>query len=100
MQSMTRGTKIGVTKMTTGTVPVRTRPAASLHHRSTIKGMAGITETCMMSSTVEMHMAGLKIGAKIGSMPSRSSARRGTMIIVAHTMTNITGSILQKRDTF
>jgi hypothetical protein len=46
-----------------------------------------------------MHMAGLKTGTKIGSVMSRSSVMRGTMTIMALTMTNLTDSVLQKRDT-
>jgi hypothetical protein len=46
-----------------------------------------------------MHVAGLKTGTKIGSVMSRSSVMRGTMTIMALTMTNLTDSVLQKRDT-
>jgi hypothetical protein len=46
-----------------------------------------------------MHAAGLKTGTKIGSVMSRSSVMRGTMTIMALTMTNLTDSVLQKRDT-
>jgi hypothetical protein len=96
---MTRRMKTGVTKMTTGIVPMGTRPAASLHQRSTVEGMAETTATCATSSTVEMHAVGLKTGAEIGSVMSRSSAMKGTMTIMAATMTNLTGSVLQKEDT-
>jgi hypothetical protein len=62
--------------------------------------MAGATVTCAMSSVVEMHVAGLKTDAEIESVMSRSGMMKGTMTIMAFTMTNLTGSILQKGDTF
>jgi hypothetical protein len=46
-----------------------------------------------------MHVAELKTGAKIGSMKSKNSAMKGTMIIMVLTMTNLTGSVHQKGDT-
>jgi hypothetical protein len=52
---MTRRMKTGVTKMTTDIVPVGTWPAASLHMRSMVEGMARTTVTCTMSSVAEMH---------------------------------------------
>jgi hypothetical protein len=65
--------------MTTGIVPVGTRSTASLHQRSAVEGMVGTTV--------------------IGSVTSKISAMRGTMTIMAPTMTNLTSSVLQKGDT-
>jgi hypothetical protein len=95
---MTRNTKTGVTRMTTGIVPMETQLVASLHWRSVVKGILETTTTCTMSSMAEMHMAGLKTGAKIGSVWSRSSVGRGTRTIMAPTTTNLTASILQNGD--
>jgi hypothetical protein len=97
---MPRRVKTGVTRMTTGIVPVGTRPAASLHHWSTVEGMAGTTVTCMTSSVGEMHATGLKTGTEIKNVMSRSSMMRGTMTIMTLTTTNLTVSILQKGDMF
>jgi hypothetical protein len=88
--------EIEVTRMTTGRVPVGTRSTASLHQRSAAEGVAEKTASCMMSSTAEMHMAGLKTDAKSRSVTSRNN----TMTIMAHTMTNLTGNALQKEGTF
>jgi hypothetical protein len=38
--------------------PMGTRPAASLHRRSTCEGMAGTNVTCATSSAAEMHIVG------------------------------------------
>jgi hypothetical protein len=97
---MSRRAKTVVTMMTTNIVLVGTQPVASLHQRSTIKGMEGTTMTCATSSAVEMHAAGLKTSAEIRSMTSRSSAMRGTMTIMIPSMTNLTDSILHTGDTF
>jgi hypothetical protein len=53
-----------------------------------------------MSSAVEMHVDGLKTGIKSVRMRSRNSVMKGTMTIMAPTMTNHTGSALQKEGTF
>jgi hypothetical protein len=87
---------IGVMMMTTGGVTVGTRSASSLHQRAMVK----MTVTYVASSTAEMHMAGSKDGAEIGSVMSRNNATRGTMITMALTMTSLTGSIVLKDDTF
>jgi predicted ABC-type sugar transport system permease subunit len=87
-------------KMTTSIVPVEIRLVALLHRRSMVEGMAGTTVACVMSSATEMHAAGLKTGAEIESMMSRSSAMKGTMTIMAPTMTNLTSSVLQKGGIF
>jgi hypothetical protein len=79
--------------------PTGTQLAALLHRRSAVMGMAETTVTCMMSSAAELHGAGLKTDAVIKSMMSGSSAMKGTMTIMAPTMTNLTDSVLQKKDT-
>jgi hypothetical protein len=96
---MTRRTGTGVTMMTTGRVLVGTWPVASLHRRSAIEDTTETTVTYVTSSATEMHVAELKTGAKIGSMKSKNSAMKGTMIIIVLTMTNLTGSVHQKGDT-
>jgi hypothetical protein len=60
----TAKTESGITSLTTGKVPVGTQPAASLHQRSAAEGVIGMTVICVTSSTAEMHVAGLKTGAK------------------------------------
>jgi hypothetical protein len=54
--------------------------------------MNGMTETCTTSSAVEMRTAGSKTGTKSESALSRSSAMRGTMIIMVASMNNVTDS--------
>jgi hypothetical protein len=82
--------EIGVRGLTTDRVHAGTRPAVSLHQRSTVKGMIGMTRTCAMSSVVEMHVARLKTGAKSESTLSKSGTARGTMITMILSMTNHT----------
>jgi hypothetical protein len=86
-------------KLTTTIVPMGTRPVASFHWRSAIEGMAETTATFMTSSTVEMHVPGLKTGVEIRSVMSKSSAMKGTMTITARTMTNLIDNILLKEVT-
>jgi hypothetical protein len=97
---MTRRAKTGVTRMTTGIVPMGTRPVASLHRRSAVEGMAETNMTCVMSSATEMQAARLKTGTEIGSVMSKSSAMRGTMTIMAPTTVSLTDNVLLKEDTF
>jgi hypothetical protein len=61
--------------------------------------MVGIIATCVTSSAIEMHAVGLKTGTESGSALSASSATRGTMTIMALTMTNLTGSAPQREGT-
>jgi hypothetical protein len=96
---MNRRTEIGVMMMTTRKVFVGTRPAASLHRRSTAENAAATIATYVMSSTVEMHAAKMKTDAKIGSMKNKNSMMKGTMITTVLTVTNLTGSSHWKRDT-
>jgi hypothetical protein len=82
--------------MTTGFVPMGTRPTSSLHQR----GLVETTVTYATSSAAEMHAARLKAGAEIRSVMSRNSMMRGTVITMAPTITILTGSILLKEGTF
>jgi hypothetical protein len=52
----------------------------------------------MTSSAAEMHATELKIGTKTGSVKSKNSAMKGTMITMVLTVTNHTRSSHQKRD--
>jgi hypothetical protein len=70
--------------------PIETRLAVSLHWRSAPEGVVETIVTCVMSSTVEMHMAGSKTDAKNEGAQSRNNMMRGTMIIMASTMTILT----------
>jgi hypothetical protein len=88
----------GVMKMTTGRVPMGTQPAASVHQRGAAEGIPETTVTCMMSSTVEMHVVRLKTGTESRSVTS--STMTGTMTIMVLFMTNLTGSALQEGGTF
>jgi hypothetical protein len=51
------------------------------------------------SSMPEMHAVGLKTNTEIGSVKSKNSVRKGTMIITVLTMMNLTGSSCPKWDT-
>jgi hypothetical protein len=55
-----------------------------------------MTKICTTSSTVEMHTARLKTGAKSASASNRSSLKKGTMTTTVPIMTNLTDSILLK----
>jgi hypothetical protein len=70
----------GVTMITTDGVPMGTRPTpvtlGSLHRRAMVKKIV----TYVTSSTTKIHAAGSKDSAEIGSVMSRNSATRGTMI--------------------
>jgi hypothetical protein len=55
-----------------------------------------MTEICMTSSATEMHVAGLKIGARSSSILNRSSVKRGTMTTMVHITTNLSDSVLLK----
>jgi hypothetical protein len=79
-----------VTSLTTGKVLMRTKPTTSLHQRSTLEGVIGMTATCVMSSVIEMHATILKTGVENKSVWNRNSATRGTMITMVPTMTNLT----------
>jgi hypothetical protein len=92
---MTRRTETGVMMMTTGKVFLGTRPVASLHRRSMAEDTTETTVTYATSSAIEMHAAKLKADSKIGSVKSKNSVIKGTMI----TTTNHTRSDHRKWDT-
>jgi hypothetical protein len=69
-----------------------TRPAASLHGKSVTKDTEETTAIYARSFTLEMHAAGSKTSTEIGSMKSKNYVRKGTMIIMVLTMSNLTGS--------
>jgi hypothetical protein len=48
-----------------------------------------MTVTCITSSAMEMPLAGSKIGAKNETAPNKNDVTRGTMIIMAPSMTNL-----------
>jgi hypothetical protein len=87
---MTKRTETGVMMVTTARAFVGTRPAESLHGGTIAEDAAKPIVICVTSSTPEMHAAELKAGAEIGSVKSKNSATKGTMIIIVLTMTNIT----------
>jgi hypothetical protein len=87
-----RRTETGVMMMTTERVHVGTRPTTSLHQRSTAKDTTKIVATCVTSSVVEMHASGLKTSAKIRSVKGKNSAKKGTMITMTLTMTDLSRS--------
>jgi hypothetical protein len=66
--------------MAIGSVLMGTRPAASPHRRSVAKGKLQTTATCVMSSTTEMHMVGLRTGT--GTRSATSSTMTWTMTIM------------------
>jgi hypothetical protein len=78
---------------------VGTQPVASLHGRCIAEDTIETTATYTMPSTLEIHAAKLKDGAKIGSMKSKNSAMKGTMIIMVLTRTKLTRSGHRKWDT-
>jgi hypothetical protein len=96
---MTRRTETGVRMMTTEKVFVGTRPAASLHRRSLAKDATETTVTYATSSAVEIYEVKLKAGTEIGSVKSKSSTMKGTMITTILIMTNLTESGHRKWDT-
>jgi hypothetical protein len=55
-----------------------------------------MTEIYAKSSTVEMHTAGFKTGARSVSTLSRSSVKKGTMTTIVPIMMNLTDSVLPK----
>jgi hypothetical protein len=83
-------TESEVKNLTTGRVYTVTRPAVSLHQRNAAKGETGMTETCMMSSAIEMHVVKLKTSTESECASSRNDAMRGTLITMVPSMTNLT----------
>jgi hypothetical protein len=68
----------------------------SLHRWNAAEDETGMTEICMMSSAVEMHVAKLKTGIKSASALNKSSVKKVTMTTTVLIMTNLTDSILPK----
>jgi hypothetical protein len=95
-QRLTVRMKHGVMSMTIDIVPMGTRLAVSLHRRNAAKNEIGMTEICVTSSTVEMHVAGLKTDARRVSTLNRSSVKKGTMTTTVPITINLTDSVLPK----
>jgi hypothetical protein len=85
-------TETGVTSLTTDRVIVGTWTVASLNQRSTAEGVGETITTCAMSSAVEIHATGLRIGAESKSALNRNNVMIGTMITTIPTMTNLTNN--------
>jgi hypothetical protein len=96
---MSRRTETGIMMMTTGKVFVGTWPVASLHRRSVAEDTTETTVTYTMLSTTQMHATELKVGTEIGSVNSKNSVMKGTMITTVLITTNLTRSGCQKWDT-
>jgi hypothetical protein len=88
--------KYGVMSLTTNRVRAGTQPAISLHRRNVAEGRIGMTEICVTSSAVEMHVTGLTTSVRSVSALSKNNVIRGTMIIMVPSMTNLTDSALLK----
>jgi hypothetical protein len=86
--------------VTIGRVFMGTRPAASLCWRSVAMDTVETTVIYATSFMLEMHVAGSKTDIEIGSVKSKNYVRKGTMIIMVLTMSNLTRSGHQKRGTF
>jgi hypothetical protein len=83
--------------LTTGRVSMGTRQIVSLHQRNTAEDETGMIEICVMSSAIEVHVAGLKIGVRSTSALKKSSVKKWTMITTVPILTNLTESVLPKR---
>jgi hypothetical protein len=82
--------------MTTTGVHAGNWPATSLPQRCMAKTRTA--ETCATFSATEMHMTILKISPKNETESSANDARKGTMIIMALTMTSPTGNVPDPED--
>jgi hypothetical protein len=83
--------------LTTGRVSMGTTQIGSLHQRNTAEDETGMIEICVMSSAIEVHVAGLKIGVRSTSALNKSSVKKWTMITTVPILTNLTESVLPKR---
>jgi hypothetical protein len=83
--------------LTTGRVSMGTRQIVSLRQRNTAEDETGMIEICVMSSAIEVHVAGLKIGVRSTSALKKSSVKKWTMITTVPILTNLTESVLPKR---
>jgi hypothetical protein len=86
----------GVMIMTTDRVYMGTRQAVSLHRRNVAEGETGMTEICMMSSVVEMHVAESKTDVRAVSVLNRSGTKKGIMTTMVPITTNLTDNVLPK----
>jgi hypothetical protein len=84
--------------MTTRRVFMGTRLAASVHRRCAAEDAIETTVIYVMSSAAKMRATELKTGTKIGSVKSKKSAMKGTMITMVLAMTHLTKSGQQKWD--
>jgi hypothetical protein len=75
--------------LTTDRVREVTWPTVCLHKRNTAEGETETTMTCPTSSAIEMPTTGSKTGAMNETASNRSDAMKGTMIIMARSMTNL-----------
>jgi hypothetical protein len=55
-----------------------------------------MTEICVMSSAVEMHVAGSKTDVKSTSTSNKGSVKKGTMTTMVPITTNLIDSVLPK----
>jgi hypothetical protein len=60
--------------------------------------MVGTNKTCVTSPTIEMHVAGSRIGIKNETMLSANGARKGTVITMALITMIPTDNIPQSED--
>jgi hypothetical protein len=88
--------KHGVMSVNTGRVPMGARLTISLYLRNVHKDETRMTETCVVSSVTEMHVVGLKTGARCASTLNRSSVKKGTITITVPITINLTDSALLK----
>jgi hypothetical protein len=82
--------------MTTDRVYTGTRQAVSLDRRNVAEGETGMTEICMMSSVVEMQVAGSKTDVRTVSVLNRSGTKKGIMTTMVPITTNLTDNVLPK----
>jgi hypothetical protein len=88
--------KHGVMSMNTSRVPMGAWLAISLYLRNVPKDETRMTETCVVSSMTEIHVVGLKTGARSTSTLNRSSVKKGTITITVPFTINLTDSALLK----
>jgi hypothetical protein len=70
--------------------------AVSLYQRNATEDETGMTEIYTMSSAAEMHVAGLKTGARSMSTLNRNSVKKGTMTTTVPIRINLTNTVLLK----
>jgi hypothetical protein len=82
--------------LTTAKAHAGSRPVASLSRRSVTE--IRTKETFAILFAIDMHVIGLKIGAKSEIALSTNNVRKGSMITMAPTMTSPTDNVLQTED--